>query len=231
MPLVQNGAQWRQVVQQNRIAPAQRRRYGFAQLGRCTGLGQLRFAPDRMDTALYYLFSTSAQTLAAAAGFLAAMVLLRLQEWEGRIAQARDGVDQYWGPLTTPGLAKLFQAMRAGDEVAYEAAREEASAEKQVRGTLSHAGLLLAVLQELIPRRRTLIRQFWRALLAAAAAIAFDLVALPFVPLLAGVVWVGWSSAAVSLVGAGWAGVRFYKLLRAALRMTAPRFAGEEQEM
>lgn len=85
-------------------------------------MGHSRSTLGRMDsTALYYTFSTVAQTLAAGFAVLAAFVLYRLQGMENELTRANDvfarfgnyiSVQQIWDMLTTEGFEALDVRLR-----------------------------------------------------------------------------------------------------------------------
>src|SRR4051794_15963797 len=108
---------------------------------------------------LYYLFSTVAQTLAAAAGFLAAFVLLRLQSWDTRVADAVQKIDGYGAK--SPGLTSVYRSARDGGKDALDAAWTQAIEAKTAKDYhLSELSIPMATLAELLPRRTRLVNQF-----------------------------------------------------------------------
>lgn len=167
---------------------------------------------------LYYFFSTTAQTLAAAVGFLAAFVLLRLQDWDSRIAEANVAFQKMGA---SPEVKALYEQCDKGDE---EAVRKFLG-DRNISIGSAVVGLHPAALTltELLPARRKMIARLWAALGMAGITAAVALGLIPAAAYLPDRSALAWGVVSVVFLAVLVCGLKFVEVIRAALRPHRPQ--------
>ena len=129
-----------------------------------------------MDSALYYTFSTIAQTLAAAVALLAAFVLYRLQTLNSEIEERSDRVLQHYGGDDRRVLEKLHVGGRFDEVLSYSKRMEPKGTATEV---VDRARPRLA---ELLGIKRGMLRWFRLSLVLTLGLIALSVGVLAATP-------------------------------------------------
>jgi len=150
------------------------------------------------STALYYTFSTIAQTLAAGFAVLAAFVLYRLQGIETEFSQANSvfaQLDEYitmeeiWRVLLTEGFESLDAQLSAIEKERYMGL--------YTRSLLEHPSRSVLLWW---PIWKVTVRWLRVSLWTTVMDVGWCFVALPCVPYLAASPWLAWTSSVVAVI-------------------------------
>jgi hypothetical protein len=175
------------------------------------------------ENALYYTFSTVAQTLAAALAILAAFIVFRLPDIETLFANFHDEAHDY---TTKVEAAELLEAAQRGGRTRVDARLKDSSA---TSGDPVTAEAFLRRAQEVHrawKTRQTALNDLSIAFIVGGVAIGGSLLALPFVPnLVCQVVWAT-SIVAAILILSILALVLNYRMIR---RLINPRTQSRAQ--
>src|SRR5437763_1132352 len=128
-----------------------------------------------METALYYTFSTIAQTLAAAIALLAAFLLYRLQTIAHAIDQHVNKLVQFFGGQERLDLDELDAQGKHDEFLAY-------SRQHHTPAVVEHVRIPHLRLAALLTYRRAIFRTFYFSLWLTVGLVAGSVAVLVFTP-------------------------------------------------
>lgn len=129
-----------------------------------------------METALYYLLSTIAQTFGGAAALLGALVLFRMQSLSEQARRAADHLREAFRHSDNSEIKKMDEIWLSGDfEALIEQSRRSADA-----STAQYANTR-AILAALVGSAETLRRRFLHALWITAVLVMVSIATIPIV--------------------------------------------------
>ena len=137
-----------------------------------------------MDTALYYTFSTIAQTLAGVLGLLAAFLALRINAFNHVIYERMHDLHQRKNWTDSELLGHFWSGNAPAFFGYFKAKLEEVNTEEGIGNSLLDEGdkLLLTQADGLLERRKRLLREAKYVFLTSAVVIIFSFTVLMFVP-------------------------------------------------
>ena len=173
---------------------------------------------QNLQSALFYSFSTVAQTLAGAMGLLGAIVLFALQESTRSIERAATQLTEIQHDAVSPLYLRHILARRSFHEIARlygELLQPGASSETSTDVLVHYATLTWE-----LDHDNALRRAFWIALVASGIVVACSLVGIPFTPELSANQRLGRSVLGADVLGAVSCLIMYGVLLRVMLRST-----------
>ncbi len=171
-----------------------------------------------LQSALFYLMSTVAQTLSGAMGLLGAIVLFALQESTRSIERAATKLIEIPHPEISSLYLRHLLTRRSFHEIARrygELLQPGGSSETSTEGLVHYATLTWE-----LDHDNALRRAFWIALVASGLVVAFSLICCALTPELSVKPGVGQTILGVDAVGAVSCLIMYGVLLRVMLRST-----------